>query len=213
MKKIVIYGAGGFGREIACLINSINNRKKTWELIGFIDDALDKENKNKYGKVLGNIDFLNKYSDDLAVVISISNPQLINELVSKIKNPQIYFPNLIAPNVNFFDFETFNVGKGNVIFFGCRISCDVKIGNFNLFNGQVALGHDVSIGDFNVLGPSARISGNTSVGNLNFFGLQSIVLQGLKIGNNTRIGVNSSVIKNTENDFLYFGNPAKRISL
>ena len=33
MNKITIYGAGGFGREIACLINSINEVKKEWEFI------------------------------------------------------------------------------------------------------------------------------------------------------------------------------------
>ena len=40
MKKIAIYGAGGFGREVACLLNKINEVKLTWELIGFFDDGL-----------------------------------------------------------------------------------------------------------------------------------------------------------------------------
>jgi sugar O-acyltransferase (sialic acid O-acetyltransferase NeuD family) len=213
MKKIVIYGAGGFGKEIACLIKSINEEKLTWELIGFIEDGLEVGFENRYGQVLGGLSFLNSYKGELAVAISIANPKIIEKLSSQINNSQVYFPNLIAPNTNFFDSEAFKIGIGNVIFFGCRFSCDVEIGDFNLFNGQVAIGHDVCIGNYNVLGPSTRISGNTIIGNTNFFGLQSIILQGLKIGNYTRIGVNSTIIKNTENGFLYYGNPAKRLSL
>ena len=39
MEKIVIYGAGGFGRELAYLIELINEKKPTYDLIGFIDDG------------------------------------------------------------------------------------------------------------------------------------------------------------------------------
>ena len=39
MKDIVIYGAGGYGREIACLIKRLNAVKKEWNLLGFIDDG------------------------------------------------------------------------------------------------------------------------------------------------------------------------------
>ena len=49
-------------------------------------------------------------------------------------------------------------------------TCDVSIGDFNVLNGSVVLGHDVSIGSFNTLMPAVRISGEVSVGEGNFFG-------------------------------------------
>ena len=39
MKNIAIYGAGGFGREVACLLNIINEKEPTWNLVGFFDDG------------------------------------------------------------------------------------------------------------------------------------------------------------------------------
>ena len=42
MKDIVIYGAGGFGREIACLLNLINEKTPEWNIIGFLDDKIIK---------------------------------------------------------------------------------------------------------------------------------------------------------------------------
>ena len=211
MEKIVIYGAGGFGREIACLINTLNSRRKQWDLLGFIDDGLPVGHSNRFGKVLGGLDVLNDYPEKIATVISVAAPDILRQLTKKITNSNIWYPNLIAPDVKFHDPDSFSLGIGNIIFFSCRISCDVRIGNFNLLNSLVSLGHDVTLGDRNVLNPAVRISGYSTVGNDNFFGLHSIILQGLSIGNNTRIGVSSVVLRNTKDNSLYFGNPAKRI--
>ena len=43
MKDIAIYGAGGFGREVACILEKINEVEPKWHLVGFYDDdpALD----------------------------------------------------------------------------------------------------------------------------------------------------------------------------
>lgn len=211
MKKIAIYGFGGFGREVACLLNAINECEPTWNLIGFIDDGVAEGTESRYGKVIGNLDFVNAYAEPLSIVISIANSQILKKLHSEIKNPNISFPNIIAPNVTYFDKESLEIGVGNLITFSCRISCEVKIGNFNVINGAVSFGHDVQIGDYNVFNPSTRISGHCKIGNENFFGVQSLISQGIKIGNNTKIGLASVVIRNTVDNKFYYGNPAKKV--
>ena len=214
MKDIAIYGAGGFGREIACLINLINEKKPEWNTIGFLDDNEKLwGSENKYGKVLGGAEWLNKYDKPLAVAIAIGNPSAVTSIVSRINNLQISFPNLYAPTVTFLDKESLEIGHGNIICTNCFISCNVKIGNFNLFNGYIPIGHDAQIGDCNVIMPSCNISGGVEMGNGNFLGVQSVVLQYIKIGNNTRIGANSVVMRKTKDGFLYMGNPAKKMNL
>lgn len=213
MKKIAIYGAGGFGREVACMINAINEAQPEWDLIGFFDDGREKGAGNRYGTVLGGMDELNAWNEKLNVVFSIAAPPILKSLVERINNPNIIFPNLVAPNVLFLDKGSVEMGRGNLIFFGIRISCDVTIGDFNLLNGGVSLGHDASLGSFNVLGPMVRISGNTSVKDSNFFGVQAIALQGLKIGSYTKVGAASVIMRNTKDNFLYMGNPAKKVIL
>jgi sugar O-acyltransferase (sialic acid O-acetyltransferase NeuD family) len=213
MKKIAIYGAGGFGKEVACVLKSINEVTPTWNLIGFFDDGLPVGQKNKYGDILGGITELNKWHENLSIVFSIANASIIRKIVSKLENPLIEFPNIFAPGVIFFDKESLNIGKGNLFFFASRISCDVTIGDFNLGNSGVSLGHDVNIGSYNILGPMVRLSGNTTVGNGNFFGVQSVILQGIKIGDSTTIGAGSLVMRNTKDGYLYFGNPAKKITV
>ena len=47
MKDIAIFGAGGFGREVACLIRIINESasEPKWNLIGFFDDNPELKGK------------------------------------------------------------------------------------------------------------------------------------------------------------------------
>lgn len=211
MKDLVIYGAGGFGREVACMIRGINVVKPKWNLLGFIDDGFKNVVKNRYGEVLGNLDFLNAYSKPLDVVIAIATPQIRVNIVNRVTNPLISWPNLIAQDVRICDQESLMMGKGNILFYSCSVSCDVAIGNFNLLNSQVCIGHDAIIGNYNVIMPNTRILGGSKIGDQNFFGINALMLQGLKVGNNTRVGATSVLMHNAKDNFLYFGNPARRI--
>ena len=214
MKDIVIYGAGGFGREIACLLRLINEKEDQWNLIGFLDDnEAIWGTKNEYGTVLGGSEWLNNYEKELACAIAVGSPYAVQAIVGKIHNPKVTFPNLYAPTVTFLDKDSLQIGQGNIFCSNCFISCNVKVGNFNLFNGYIPIGHDAVIGDYNVVMPSCNISGGVTLGECNFLGVQSVVLQYVKIGNNTRIGANSVIMRKTKDGYLYMGNPAKRTSL
>ena len=212
MKKVAIYGAGGFGRELACLLKIINELKPTWELVGFFDDGIEiGKEVSHFGKVLGGINELNAWSTELSIVITIGNPSTVKTLVSKITNPNILFPNIIAPTVYFADPETFKIGKGNIIQKHCSFSCDVTIGDFNVMDGADVFGHDDVVGSFNTFMPAMRISGEVTIGDGNFFGVGSIILQQIKIGNNVRLGAGSVLMRKPKDGFLYMGNPAKKV--
>lgn len=211
MEDIVIYGFGGFGREMAAIISEINRREPVWNLLGYVDDGCAPGERNRYGEVLGGIDWLNGHRDRLAVLMAIGNPSVVRTLVGRMNNPALFFPNIVAPSVYFYDRESVELGKGNIITAGSRISCDVRLGDFNVLNSGVYLGHDVRIGDYNLLEPETRLSGGTVVGDHNFFGTRSTVLQYLKIGDDTRIGACSLVLRNPRSGCLYMGNPAKKV--
>lgn len=212
MKDIAIFGAGGFGREIACLINRINGKQEgKWNLIGFFDDDENlKDAWNEYGKVLGGMETLNQWEMPLNLVIAIGNPAILEEVVGKIQNANISFPNLIDPNVEFMDREHVEMGKGNVICMRSTISTKVKFGNFNLLNVAVGVGHDATLGDFNVVMPNVNISGGVTIGDANLFGVKSTVLQYLKVGDRVKIGASALLMRNAKSGNLYFGIPAEK---
>lgn len=213
MKDIAIYGFGGLGREVACVINKINEVEPTWNIIGYFDDGEPVGKECKYGKVLGNIDTLNAWPTPLSVVIAIATPKYLELVSSKITNPLVDFPNIIAPGVFMFDEESVSLGKGNLITFGCRFSCNVTLGDFNVLDGMISLGHEACIGSYNAIFPETRISGQTSIGDKNFFGARCFVAQCLKVGNGNRFGAGTFVLRKIKDDGLYMGNPAKKVTI
>lgn len=208
MKDIVIYGAGGFGREVACLLRRINEQKPTWNFIGFFDDGKEVGTSNEYGTVLGGINELNSITKPLSVILAIGNPKIVENLVNSINTPLVEFPNIFSPDTVFLDKNNISFGKGNIICTGCLFSCKIEIGNFNIFNGFVTVGHDVRIADYNSIMPGVRLSGEVQIGNRNFLGVSSVVLQQIKIGDETVIGANSVIIRKTKDKNTYVGNPA-----
>lgn len=216
MKDIAIYGAGGFGREIACLLRRINKAQAEpfWNLIGYFDDGVEKGTMiSHYAPVLGGMAELNAWDKEIAVTIAIGNPSTVKKVVEKITNPLVEFPNLIAPDVAIIDPETFSIGKGNIVKDHSSFSCDVTIGDFNVFNGSDFFGHDAKVGDFNCFMPSIRVSGEVKVGNLNFFGVGCIILQQIKIGNEVRLGAGAVLMTKPKDGNLYIGNPAKKFKI
>lgn len=210
MKDIAIFGAGGFGREVACLIKIINEHNPTWNLIGFFDDGKLADVEVIHSKkVIGGIDALNNWTKELAIVIAIGNPNVVKAIVERIKNPNIFFPNIIHPQVNFSDKESFTIGRGNIIQRDCSFSCNVTLGDFNTLNSSVVFGHDDNVGSFNSFMPAIRISGEVRIGDCNFFGVGSIVLQQIIIGNNIRLGAGSVLMTKPKDGNLYIGIPAK----
>lgn len=211
IRDIAVYGAGGFGGEVVCLINAINSHGTLWNFIGFFDDGIEAGTKVNFGTVIGNIDDLNRINKPLSVVLSIGSPSIVARIVSKIVNQYIDFPNLIAPDLVFMDKKSFSMGKGNLFMFQSLVSCNVTIGNFNLFNVGIGLGHGSSMGSFNSFMSYSKISGEVEIGDRNYFGISSVVLQRIRIGNDNTIGANSVLMRNAKDKATYFGNPAKEI--
>lgn len=210
MKNIAIYGAGGLGREVACLIHIINKKTPQWNLIGFFDDNVKlKGTRNEYGEIIGGIEELNNYTQPLAIAIAIGSPKTVAKIVSNIHNTNVEFPNIISPDTIYLDENNVSIGQGNIICTGCLLSCHVRIGNFNILNGFILIGHDSIIGDYNSFMPNTKISGEVKIGYYNFFGVGSTVLQQITIGNDTVVGANSVILRNTKNGMTYIGSPAK----
>lgn len=212
MKNIAIYGAGGFGREVACLLREINEVSPTWNFVGFFDDVIPAGTQMPYGKILGGMDALNAVGEPLAIAFAVANPQALKNLVGNVKNPNVDFPNLIAPDAHFRDRDSVKFGRGNIINTRSSVSCDCSFGDFNLSVFDNVFGHDSAIGNFNVFFTKAGISGNVKIGDENIFGASSTVLQNVKIGNGNTLAAASLLVSSVADDASYIGVPATKFN-
>lgn len=216
MKDIAVFGAGGFGREVANLIRRINvaQDEPEWSFIGFFDDNEKlKGTRNEYGEVLGGTKELNEHVGQLSIAIGVGSPNAVKAIVGNITKADVDYPNLLDPTVQIADANNYELGKGNVFCSNCIISIAVKVGDFNSFNNNTILGHDDIVGSYNSFMPNVNICGGVKIGDSNFFGVKSTVLQYLKIGNDTKIGGMTLILRNTKDGLLYMGVPGKKVDL
>lgn len=208
MKDIVIVGAGGFGREVAWLIERINEVNAEWNLLGFVDDNEEVLGTEVNGyKVLGNIDWLNKQELNVATAIGDSNVR--KSIIKRLKNSRNIYPVLIDPNAICSNEITY--GEGVIVCAGTVITVNVKVGNHVIINLDCTIGHDAALGDYTTILPSVNISGYVVTEECVNIGTSSAVIPGKSIGEGTIVGAGSVVVKDLPANCTAVGAPAKPI--
>jgi sugar O-acyltransferase (sialic acid O-acetyltransferase NeuD family) len=208
-EKLVILGAGGFGRETLYLLLENKAEVKRYNILGFIDNEpnLQGEIINEY-PVLGDDSWLLNYPEKINVVICVANTKIRRKIIEKFsKNKNIRYPNIIGSNVKCSD--TVSMGRGCIIGLSSILTVNISIGDFVFLNTNCDIGHDVIIKDFVTLYGNVNVSGNVSIGTGVEIGVGSRIMQNKKIGDNAVVGIGSVVIRNVPSNCTVFGVPAK----
>jgi sugar O-acyltransferase (sialic acid O-acetyltransferase NeuD family) len=206
-KQLLIYGAGGLGREILALAMSTD----LWEPIGFIDDIHPQGTMISGFKVLGGIAHLNAYPTSIHVIIAIGNPESKRMIVSKINNSRIEYPVLIHPSAILHARDKISLGGGSVLCAGSILTTDIIVGAHVLINLNCTIGHDTIIGDFTSVMPGVNIAGEVHLGKSVLIGAGSNIINKAKIGASCIVGMGAAVIKDVPDNTTVVGVPAKPI--
>lgn len=205
---IIVVGAGGLGREVAWLIEEINEESPTYEFLGFVDDRAT-ETVEGY-PVLGTVgEYLARVDTRVQIVCAIGAPHIRYAIVQRLRGANLKFATLIHPSVRRSRWVEF--GPGTIVCANTSLTTNVKVGAHALFNPNCAIGHDVSLNDFTSLMPGVHISGEVSVGVGTYFGVGSTVINQVSIGDWTIVGAGSVVTQNLPSRVVAVGVPAKPI--
>lgn len=207
-KKIVIYGAGGLGREVFALLQAL----PAWEVAGFFDDGKDKGMRIKGLPVLGGMEDVVQVKEPLNLVLAIGNPTIKEQLARRIReNSHIQCPVLIHPRAVIQDLESVMLGPGTIITAGAVLTTDIVIGEHVLINLTCTVGHDVHIGDCSSVMPGVNLAGDVRIGKAVLIGSGAIVLNGIHVDDHCRIGAGSVVTKLVTGGKTVVGIPARPI--
>lgn len=209
MKDLYIIGAGGFGREVAWLVERINEVEFTWNIKGFIDD-----NKSRWGTkegdyiVLGDCKYL-KSLGEVYAVCAIGSANVRKNVIERFKNSSIKFATIIDPSVIISN--KVQIGEGCIICAGSILTVDIEIGNHVIINLDCTIGHDDIIEDYVTVYPSVNISGSVAIGEESELGTGTQIIQGKNIKHNTILGAGAVVVKDIIESGTYVGAPVKKI--
>ncbi|OGO15141.1 MAG: hypothetical protein A2Z14_18160 [Chloroflexi bacterium RBG_16_48_8] len=210
-RKLFILGTSGLAREMAMLAEVVNSREHRWEIAGFIAKDLAEVGKDLgIVPVVGDDTWLLTQDIEADIVIGIGYPGVKFKVIQSYleQRDRFSFPNLVHPSA-YLDYRRVEWGLGNAITAGSNFTCDIQIGDFNLFNLNSTVGHDAIIGDFNVINPGVNISGGVKIGSRVLFGTGCQVLENLTIGDEVIVGAGAVVTKDIPEGLTVVGVPAK----
>lgn len=207
-KKICIVGAGGFGREVLCLIMDILENKDediSKYACFMVDDEYYKE-----ATIMG-VDVIPRSKFDALnynIVIAVGDPIARKKIVDSLPEEATY-ATLIHPRACLTKFV--EIGEGSIITAGSVLTCNIKLGKHTHINLNSTIGHDCDLGNYFTTAPDVNISGNCTFGECVYFGTNASVREKITICNNVVIGMGSVVVKHIAEEGVYIGSPAKKL--
>lgn len=211
MKDMVIVGSGGFAREVRWLVESCNDIKPEWNILGWVS-------KEKPGTiidelpVLGDDDWLLNYDKPIAVALGFGSGALREKVVKYVSsNKNIEYPKIISSTARLH--KHVKIGEGAIITDYSIIAIYSNIGKFFVSNLASTVGHDCVFGDFVTLNPGSNVSGNVHMGDRSTTGTGATVNEGINIGKDVMIGGSAAVVKDIADGSTAVGVPAKVIKV
>lgn len=210
-KDLLIYGAGGAGRELAFSLSLETDVERAWHVAGFIDD-----DTTLWGKTIndipvrGGFDWLKENGGNVAICL-VADPHKKQALVQSLKTSKdVVFPLVIAPGSSISNYVDW--GEGCLVALAYNyIGVNIKVGDFVFINCGNGIGHDVEIGDYTTVYSHIDISGGTKIGSHCIVGSGATINPDVRIGNNVIVGSGSVVVRDVPDNVIVAGVPAKVI--
>lgn len=208
VKDLIIIGASDFGREVAALVSNINEVKKEWNLLGFVDDGLEGYTMEGF-EILGEVESIYLMNPKPYVVIAIANTRIKKKIAEELELNNIPLATLVHPSVIISDHV--ELGAGSIVAAGTIFAINTKLGEHCILNLGCRIGHDTILGNYSSCMPGTNLAGKVTVGEGCYFGLSACVINGLEIGEWSTIGAGAAVVRNIPPYSLAVGVPAKVI--
>lgn len=209
MKRLLIVGAGGFGREVLCWARDVEPTQSEWKIGGFLDaNPAALNGFDVHLEILGDpAKFVPAETD--RYICAIGDPATKQRVVTGLLARGAQFSTLIHPSVILG--ADCRVGTGCILCPGAVVTTNVILGRFVALNIGATVGHDVGTGDWCTLSVHTTISGKVSLGEAVFAGSHACVLPGLRVGDRAVVGAGAVVTRNVSAGSTMFGVPAKLI--
>ena len=211
MKRIVIIGAGGQGREVADILRHQAQVSNELTILGFVD-----HNRNLHGQTLDGLPVLGDWSwlegvdcVELAAICTVGSPEICRRMVQWATTLGLTFVNAVSPLARISPFA--RVGQGITVFPHAVVNTGACLDSHCILNIGATVSHDTRVGRYCNINPGVHLAGNVRVGEGCYIGMGASVIQGRSIGSWTVVGAGAVVIGDLPSNVTAVGIPAKVI--
>jgi sugar O-acyltransferase (sialic acid O-acetyltransferase NeuD family) len=211
-QRVAIYGAGGFGREVAWLLQACNDVSARFATVCFIDD-----DSTIHGQILNGIpvvslpDAVQQFGAEV-VVAGVGQPRIREHAIKKATQLGLQPITVVHPRVEMSSWV--EIGLGSMICAGNILTTNIVLGQQVQMNLDCTIGHDVEIGDYSTLAPGVHVSGNVQLGSRVYLGTGAVIINGsaghpIVIGDDAVVGAGACVTRSVDPGVTVVGVPAR----
>ena len=209
VKRLVIVGAGGFGRETLDVLRAMDPGETEFAFAGFV--AREKPDRSMLARIDASWvgtdeDFLRAPSAS-HYVIAIAAPSVRERLAGLFDEAGLVPATVIHPTA--VRGRDVFIGPGSVMAAGSQVTTNIRIGCHVHLDRLVTVGHDCVISDFVTVHPGAVLSGGVTIGTRSLLGTTSCILPGRSVGRDTVVGAGAVVTRDVADGSTVIGIPAR----
>ena len=214
MKRLAIYGSGGFAREVAWLAEACNGHGHDREIVAFLDDDPAHWNRRVNDLPVWSLEDLLSRHPDAAVVAGVGAPAVRRQLMDRVAAAGLGTDILVHPGVQ--RSRWIEIGAGTVICAGNILTTNIRLGSHVQINLDCTVGHDVVMGDYATLAPGVHVSGWVVLGAGSYIGTGASIINGregspLVVGDGAVVGAGACVTKPVPPGVTVVGVPARTV--
>jgi len=208
--RLLIIGAGGFGREVLQWALDVQAQGNVdWDVGGFLDaNPQAFEDFDIDLAVLGSPESWQPSAGD-RFICAIGDPSIRLRICRELQERGAKFISLIHPSA--IVGSRCHIGVGTILCPGVTVTVDATIGDFVILNVRSCVGHDAHVGAGCTVNDFCDITGNAKLGEGVFLGSHSSVTPSASVGDYARVGAGSVVVRRVRANTTVMGPTAKRI--
>lgn len=210
MQDLVIFGCGGFGREVLQIVLDQNAEQPRWRMRGFLVSPEYPAPSAVHGFPVET--GIGAYGDAgaLAFAVGIGNPAARRKVVAALMASGVReFPPLVHPRA--WLGREIRLAEGVIICAGALLTTDIVLGEHSHVNIGATVGHDSVVGPFSTLSPGVHVSGRVTLGEGVEIGTGACLNPGVTIGADTVVGAAAAVVRDIPAGCTAVGVPARVI--
>ncbi len=207
MERVLVVGAGGFGRELMQYVTDVLRQGAAGEIGGFLDDNPQAlQGQEGLPPIVGSIAEHVPAAGE-RFVIGVGEPALRYRIAEQLSARGAEYLTVVhplawvAPGVQ--------LGPGCILAPFTFVGPGATLEDHVLLNCYASVGHDGYVERCSVLSPYAVINGEATLEQQVFLGTQATVVAGKTIGAYSKVSAGSVALRDVPKGSLVAGNPAK----